>query len=52
MQDCRGRDRDAIAWTKLLWITAYASTSSEDVRKEHCQNLVPVNCRTVLAGEH
>lgn len=42
----------AVAWTKLPWITACASTWSEDIRKEHYQNLVSVDGRVVLAGEH
>ncbi|MBO9574405.1 MAG: flavin monoamine oxidase family protein [Sphingobium sp.] len=42
----------AVSWSRLPWITACASTWSEDIRKQHYQNLVSVDGRIVLAGEH
>ncbi len=42
----------AVAWSRLPWIQACASTWSEDIRKTHYQNLVSVDGRVVLAGEH
>jgi monoamine oxidase len=42
----------AVSWSRLPWITACASSWSEDIRKTHYQNLVSVDGRVVLAGEH
>lgn len=42
----------AVAWSRLPWIQACASTWSDDLRKVHYQNLVSVDGRLVLAGEH
>lgn len=42
----------AVAWSRLPWIQACASTWSEDIRAAHYQNLVSVDNRIVLAGEH
>ena len=42
----------AIAWSRLPWIQGCASTWSDDLRKEHYQNLVALDGRVVLAGEH
>jgi monoamine oxidase len=42
----------AVAWSRLPWIQACASSWAEDLRKQHYQNLVSVDGRVVLAGEH
>jgi len=42
----------AVSWSRLPWITACASSWTEDLRKVHYQNLVSVDGRVVLAGEH
>lgn len=42
----------AVSWTKLPWIQACASSWNDALRKEHYQNLVSVDGRVVLAGEH
>ncbi|MBN8817851.1 MAG: flavin monoamine oxidase family protein [Sphingomonas sp.] len=42
----------AVAWSRLPWIQACASTWSDDLRKVHYQNLVSLDGRIVLAGEH
>jgi monoamine oxidase len=42
----------AVAWSRLPWIQACASTWSDDIRAKHYQNLVSVDGRVVLAGEH
>lgn len=42
----------AVAWSRLPWITACASSWAEDIRQQHYQNLVSVDGRIVLAGEH
>ncbi|MDB5686267.1 MAG: flavin monoamine oxidase, partial [Rhizorhabdus sp.] len=42
----------AVAWSRLPWILGCASTWSDDIRKTHYQNLVGIDGRVVLAGEH
>jgi len=42
----------AVSWSRLPWITACASSWTEDLRKVHYQNLVSLDGRVVLAGEH
>ncbi len=42
----------AVAWSRLPWITACASSWTDDLRKTHYQDLVSVDGRVVLAGEH
>jgi monoamine oxidase len=42
----------AVSWSRLPWITACASSWADDIRKIHYQNLVSVDGRIVLAGEH
>ena len=42
----------AVAWSRVPWIAACASTWADDVRKAHYQNLVSLDGRIVLAGEH
>jgi monoamine oxidase len=42
----------AVAWSRLPWIQACASSWTEDLRAPHYQNLVSVDGRVVLAGEH
>jgi monoamine oxidase len=42
----------AVAWSRVPWIAACASTWNEDIRKQHYQNLVSLDGRVVLAGEH
>ncbi len=42
----------AIAWSRIPWILGCASSWTEDLRKVHYQNLVRIDGRIVLAGEH
>lgn len=42
----------AVAWSRLPWILGCASTWNDDIRKTHYQNLVGIDGRVVLAGEH
>jgi monoamine oxidase len=42
----------AVAWSRIPWILGCASTWSDDIRKQHYQNLVGIDGRVVLAGEH
>ncbi|MBC2666312.1 flavin monoamine oxidase family protein [Novosphingobium flavum] len=42
----------AVAWSRLPWIQACASSWTEDLRGPHYQNMVSVDGRIVLAGEH
>lgn len=42
----------AVAWSKVPWIAACASQWGGAERKAHYQNLVKIDGRLVLAGEH
>jgi monoamine oxidase len=42
----------AVAWSRLPWIQACASSWNDDLRDKHYQNLVAIDGRLVLAGEH
>ena len=42
----------AVAWSRVPWIAACASQWEDDARKQHYQNLVAIDGRIVLAGEH
>ncbi|SDD20804.1 monoamine oxidase [Sphingomonas sp. YR710] len=42
----------AVAWSRLPWILGCASSWTDDIRKTHYQNLVGIDGRVVLAGEH
>ncbi|MGI4793897.1 MAG: flavin monoamine oxidase family protein [Janthinobacterium lividum] len=42
----------AVAWSRVPWIAACASSWRDDLRAQHYQNLVKIDGRLVLAGEH
>jgi len=42
----------SVAWSRVPWTLGCCARWNEDTRKEHYQNLVKVNDRIVLAGEH
>lgn len=42
----------SVAWSRLPWIMGCCATWSEDARAQHYQNLVAMDGRIVLAGEH
>ncbi|WP_174274350.1 flavin monoamine oxidase family protein [Sphingomonas bacterium] len=42
----------AVAWSRVPWIAACASSWNDEARKAHYQNLVGIDGRLVLAGEH
>ncbi len=42
----------AVSWSQLPWIQACASSWTDELRAPHYQNLVSVDGRVVLAGEH
>ena len=42
----------SIAWPRLPWIMGCCATWSEEARAKHYQNLVAMDGRIVLAGEH
>ncbi|RVT93831.1 flavin monoamine oxidase family protein [Sphingomonas crocodyli] len=42
----------AVAWSRLPWIAACATSWNDEARKAHYQNLVKIDGRLVLAGEH
>ncbi len=45
-------NRTSVAWSRLPWIRGCSSRWSDEGRAEHYQNLVAVDGRLVLAGEH
>jgi len=42
----------AFVWSNMPWILGCASTWNEEIRAQHYQNLVKLDGRVVLAGEH
>ena len=42
----------AVAWSRVPWIASCASQWDDAARKQHYQNLVAIDGRIVLAGEH
>ena len=42
----------SVAWSRLPWIMGCCATWSEESRAQHYQNLVAMDGRIVLAGEH
>lgn len=42
----------SVAWSRLPWILGCTSRWSDDARAAHYQNLVAMDGRIVLAGEH
>jgi monoamine oxidase len=42
----------SVAWNRVPWTLGCCANWSEETRKEHYQNLVAVDDRIVLAGEH
>jgi monoamine oxidase len=42
----------SVAWSRVPWTLGCCATWTEDTRKEHYQNLVAIDDRVVLAGEH
>jgi len=42
----------SVAWSRVPWIMGCAASWTEDTRKQHYQNLVKMDGRLVLAGEH
>jgi monoamine oxidase len=42
----------SFAWARQPWILGCCATWTEATRKEHYQNLVSLDGRIVLAGEH
>ena len=42
----------SMAWSRQEWIMGCCASWTEDVRKEHYQNLASLDGRIVLAGEH
>jgi monoamine oxidase len=42
----------SVAWSRIPWIMGCCATWSEEARAQHYQNLVAMDGRIVLAGEH
>lgn len=42
----------SVAWSRVPWIMGCCATWSEEARAQHYQNLVAMDGRIVLAGEH
>lgn len=42
----------SVAWSRVPWTLGCCAQWSEDARKQHYQNLVSMDGRVVLAGEH
>jgi monoamine oxidase len=42
----------SVAWSRIPWIQGCCATWSEEARAKHYQNLVALDGRIVLAGEH
>jgi monoamine oxidase len=42
----------AVAWSRVPWILGCAAEWTEATRAQHYQNLVAIDGRLVLAGEH
>ncbi len=42
----------SVAWSRVPWVMGCCARWNEDTRREHYQELVAVEDRTVLAGEH
>jgi monoamine oxidase len=46
------RSGASVAWSRMPWILGCCATWSEESRAQHYQNLVSLDGRIVLAGEH
>ena len=42
----------SVAWSRLPWVMGCCATWTEETRAQHYQNLVALDGRIVLAGEH
>jgi monoamine oxidase len=42
----------SVAWSRVPWMLGCAASWTEDTRKQHYQNMVAMDGRLVLAGEH
>jgi monoamine oxidase len=42
----------SVAWSRMPWILGCCATWSEESRAAHYQNLISLDGRVVLAGEH
>ncbi|PTQ07122.1 hypothetical protein CLG96_18350 [Sphingomonas oleivorans] len=42
----------AVAWSRVPWIVGCAADWTDETRKQHYQNLVAIDGRVILAGEH